>query len=113
MARWNDNAPVGNTCPKIDDVISTIQNLTECDINDENDFFNMSKEIQLAVNVMENIRSDNSELREWGNELFREKSDLENTVYDLEQRINESENKNLKYSYEIKELEVKIIDLES
>jgi len=113
MARWNDNAPVGNTCPKIDNVIAIVDNLTEYDINNEDEFSNMEKEIKEAIGIMENIRSDNSELREWGNELHREKTDLENTVYQLQQRVSELERENSNYSDEIKDLEEQISELES
>lgn len=83
------------------------------DINNEDEFSNMEKEIKEAIGIMENIRSDNSELREWGNELHREKTDLENTVYQLEQRVSELERENSNYSDEIKGLEEQISELES
>ena len=113
MARWNDNAPVGNTCPKIDNVIAIIDNLSEYDINIDDEFSNMEKDVKEAISIMENIRSDNSELREWGNELFREKVDLENNVYQLEKRISELERENSNYSDEVKDLEEQISELES
>jgi chromosome segregation ATPase len=113
MARWNDNAPVGNTCPKIDDVISLVDNLKGYDINNEIEFSDMEIDVKSVNNIMENIRSDNSELREWGNELHREKTDLENTVYQLKQRVSELERENSNYYDEIKDLEEQISELES
>ena len=87
MARYNDNAPVGHTCPLIDKVISFLYSI-DCEEVQQND-------IKTCINVLEEIRSANDQLRTWGNELYKEKDEMESD-----------------FEYEIKELKVKIDDLE-
>lgn len=57
MAR--DYAPIEDTCKLIDSIISDI----------------------------ENVRSDNAALRDWGNRLYEENEELKNQVYDLEKKL--------------------------
>ena len=87
MARYSDNAPVGHTCPLIDRVISFLDSI-DCEEVHPND-------IKTYINVLEEIRSANDQLRTWGNELYKEKEDIESD-----------------YEYEIKELKGRIDDLE-
>lgn len=88
MARRGDNAPIGHTCPKIDSIISTIHSLY---MSSEE----MSKSQYTEFEkLMEEIRSANSTLREWGNEQYERADEMEkdydyaqNKVSDLEQEI--------------------------
>lgn len=86
MARHNDNAPVGHTCPMINEVISAIESV------DWNDTYWTKESI---IEIMEKIRSANDQLRTWGNELYKEKEAIESD-----------------FEYEIKELKGIIDDLE-
>ena len=62
MSRYNDNAPIGHTCPKIDSVISIIHALyMSSEEMTKQEYADFEK-------LMEEIRSANSTLREWGNE---------------------------------------------
>ena len=62
MSRKGDNAPIGHTCPKIDDVISMVHNwYSDAEEITKSDY-------QIFEKKMEEIRSANSTLREWGNE---------------------------------------------
>ena len=87
MARYSDQAPVGHTCPLIDKVISFLDSI-DCEEVNQN-------EIKTTINVLEEIRSANDSLRTWGNELYKEKDEMESD-----------------FEYEIKDLKRKIDDLE-
>ena len=69
MARNRDYAPVGNTCPMIDEVISAIESVDWS----ENTFHTA----QSVSEIMEKIRSANLELRNWGNDEFKRAEELE------------------------------------
>jgi len=92
MARNRDNAPVGNTCPKIDEVISLISQM-DYEFTDEDNEDKKQKESAANV-LLEQIRSDNSQLREWGNAEYlraeeneRERDDLLKQVETLKSDI--------------------------
>lgn len=71
MNRRTDNAPIGHTCPMINEVISAIESLVmpeDCWWTKEG-----------VLEIMEKIRSANDQLRTWGNDLHDELSILENT----------------------------------
>ena len=97
MGRFRDNAPVSHTCPKIDDVINT---LNEIYISEEP----ISRgELASIESTMEKIRKDNSALRDWGNEEYERAEEnekdrdyykdlaekYENEISDLKQEIRE------------------------
>lgn len=71
MAR--DNAPIGNTCPIIDRVLGLISDLYNNTTDDEQS----EKDYKAAKDYLEEIRSANATLREWGNELFYKCDELE------------------------------------
>ena len=107
-----DNAPVRNTCPTIDYIIQ----LMESAINEANyimkysegDVYISANEVVSclgdAVNDMENIRSDNAELREWGNDLYYEKEYLERDLDDANRKIEMLEDKVRELECEVDEL---------
>lgn len=75
MRRY-DNAPINNTCPKIDEIINKMEHAkSEAEyisknpeeINDA-ETVSIINELMDAIYLMEDIRSDNSILRDWGNE---------------------------------------------
>jgi predicted nucleic acid-binding Zn-ribbon protein len=106
MGRYRDEAPVGNTCPLIDQVIFLINDLSNYDTSVDDDKIDMQYDIKDANNLLEKIRSANSSLRDWGNELYSEKEDLEKQVSDLTDEVT-----NLKD--ELKKLESQITELEN
>ena len=63
MARYRDQSPCGNSCPHIDSAIDVLEN--------SRNFYNNS-EVDYAIKELEKARSIAEELREWGNELYRE-----------------------------------------
>lgn len=86
MGRYTDYAPIGNTCPMIDEVVSFLNgiqwNEEEADLK--------SQAIQ-ALEILEKIRNANSTLREWGNEEFKEKEYFEKEISQLQSRVLELE----------------------
>lgn len=100
MGRRNDNAPIGNTCPIIDEVIGIIEDPIWDEENE--DELHLKNRFSEALKLMEDIRSANSTLREWGNErdkdaeywekefddAKRDNDDLKSQIKDLEEEIN-------------------------
>lgn len=70
-----DNAPVKYTCALIDDIIDVLEK-TRCDYNDI--------EVRRAIEVLEEVRTANSELRDWGNRLYTKVKELEDEIEKLE-----------------------------
>lgn len=101
MARYNDNAPVGHTCPLIDSVISFVENNTDNGVSEIE-----KKEI---IEVLEKIRSANDQLRTWGNELYKEKEEIES---DFEYEIKELKGRIDDLEYDLREKDKEIISLE-
>lgn len=93
---WNDNAPIGNTCPIIDEVIDEIKEakksleyigsrnnlciLVECK--------NAISKLENALLEIENVRDANFKLRAWGNEEYDRAEEKEK---ELEQSVTEKE----------------------
>lgn len=72
--------PVSNTCPRIDEAISTVG-----DIN--NDLSSILKRLQEFEYYLENLRDENRKLREWGLKNGTEAQEYCDKVYELEKRI--------------------------
>jgi predicted RNase H-like nuclease (RuvC/YqgF family) len=118
MARNRDNAPIGYTCPKIDQVISFLEKI-DWDLEDE-DEKDLSIECKEIIEVMEEIRKANDTLRTWGNEEYNSKNEYEEEKDELEKEV-----KNLKSDLsdmideikylkaEIETLEERLYDVES
>ncbi len=82
---YRDNAPVKETCPLIDSVISFIDSMQGMvSSEDEKEFKIESKH---ALDTLEKIRTANSKLREWGNEKHTEVDKLEDEKNDLESKL--------------------------
>lgn len=106
MPRY-DNAPIGNTCPIIDEALSLMDISWDLDNEDESD---CAKNLTKAMELIEQVRGANSTLREWGNEMCKERDDFENEVDALTRRIAEMERD---YNSEIASLEQQIEELKS
>jgi len=106
-----DNAPVGNTCPEIDSIISLIRNMDNYNINEESELKDLNSDIRSCEILLEEIRSANSELREWGNDLHRDKEDLENENYKLQDQVSDLENTILDLQEDIKNLESELKEI--
>jgi chromosome segregation ATPase len=109
----SDKAPIGNTCPTIDSIVSKMEYA-----KGEAEYINKHKdedptqeantiisELQDAINDMENIRDDNAELRQWGNDEYERAENLESERDDA---LRDKEN----LEYEVDELKEKIAELE-
>ncbi len=71
MGRYTDQAPVGNTCPIIDEVIAFLENI-EFNLDDE-DESDLDVGRKHSLNLLERIRTANQTLREWGNEMYQDR----------------------------------------
>lgn len=113
MARYNDKAPVGNTCPIIDSVISYMDSAkgeaeyikANPEEDSTNEAVNIISELASAISEIENVRDANVELRQWGNDEYeradeaegergdaiRDKEYLEDEIEQLKARIEELE----------------------
>jgi predicted nuclease with TOPRIM domain len=76
MRTRRDQTDVPNTCQYIDEVIDTLKTYVD---NEE--------DLTEALKYCEVIRHHNSTLREFGNELYYQKEDLEEEIEDLENKI--------------------------
>ncbi|WP_208630916.1 hypothetical protein, partial [Ralstonia insidiosa] len=99
--RRGDNAPVGQTCPLIDEVISTIDNAAERVLAemDQESIPSATQNIvaefmvdlvaltQGRQSLLERIRSANDELRTWGNDEYRQRADVEDERDALERKV--------------------------
>lgn len=73
-----DNAPVSYTCSEIDTVISGIKEAMR--IIDDSEDIDMRKaydELSDLPERLEDLRSCNEQLREWGNDLYSKVEELE------------------------------------
>ena len=118
--RRGDNAPVGQTCPMIDEVISTIDNAAErvlaqmdqeCIPDETQEIFgslmaDLTSLTQGRQSLMERIRSANDELRTWGNDECRQRGDAEDERDALERKISDLED-------EISDLKAELSDARS
>jgi predicted nuclease with TOPRIM domain len=87
MAR-KDNAPVGHTCPMIDDVINFLSYIAKSENED------IAKEAIEMQEVMEKIRTANDKLRTWGNECNDNFNDIESDLDSAKERIERLEDEN-------------------
>jgi polyhydroxyalkanoate synthesis regulator phasin len=104
MARRGDNAPIGHTCPKIDSVISIIHSVyTSSEEMSRQEYTEFEK-------LMEEIRSANSTLREWGNEHYERSEEMEKDYDYTKDRLADAESEIFDLKKEIKELENNSVD---
>lgn len=105
MAR--DNAPIGNTCPKIDDVIEVLDGVADrlrelsdklnCPALEEecNDIFEQAGNLKALFDgrrsPIEELRSANEQLRDWGNDQFERANEAEAECKDLRRQIDQLE----------------------
>lgn len=107
MAYYDDNAPIKNTCPIINDVVGYIEGFREEFSNEDNDI-----DFYFALGVMEDIRAANLELRNWGNDLYRDLQSLEKERDALIDKVDESEHELMRANVRIDELEDWVEDLQ-
>jgi chromosome segregation ATPase len=88
-------APVRNTCPDIDSVIKSIkeamtmvQDADDLTLNQISDAFSAVYYLLDGLeNQLEDLRSDNSSLRNWGLELEERVEELENEMWELKSEV--------------------------
>jgi septal ring factor EnvC (AmiA/AmiB activator) len=102
-----DNAPIKNTCPLIDKIINQVD-----------DWYRSSEEIPKLgyadfEKSMEEIRSANSTLREWGNDECKRANDLEKELDSAKDEIEKLNDKIESLKSEIKDLEKELSEQEN
>jgi len=107
MARKHDYTGVPQTCPKIDTVIRYIQSF-KLALEDED---SISEQTEI-IDVLEQIRSANDELRTFANCTFEEKDEYEQERDLLENQVKELQSEISELNSEIKNLETKVDELE-
>ena len=86
--------PTGNTCGDIDAIIRTMNKVLELSdyVPDDPDDFavqmnDINDEISGGESSLEDLRTANSKLREWGNDEAKEVDRLEEEIIDLKNEI--------------------------
>jgi hypothetical protein len=107
MRRQRDNAPIGNTCPDIDKVIEVLAGVSDrlrelsdkidCNLFEAecNDIFEQSGNLKNLFDgrrsPLEELRSANETLRNWGNAECQRADEAEDEVKSLRSQISELE----------------------
>ena len=74
----------------------------------------MSKsELEYLEKTLEKIRSHNGSLRDWGNELYKEREALEDEVDELKEKVNRLESQVDDYRKEVEELDKQLNEVVS
>jgi chromosome segregation ATPase len=77
-------APVGQTCPDINRTIKRLETIRD----HMNDMVNwIGHELKEIEDSLEELRSNNSDLRDWGYENESRVKELEDEVYELESKL--------------------------
>lgn len=104
MGRNDDYAPIGNTCPMIDEVKGFLE-LIDWDMDDE-DEVELSKQCKKVCDTLEKIRDANLALRNWGNEECKK-------AIEFEKDLDYSNDKITDLKSEIKDLQSQCTELEN
>lgn len=93
------SAPVRHTCPAIDKTIAAIKSAMKSAadgmkyVSKGDDAYDCFWQIEYDLDGeevrLEDLRSDNDELRKWGHELEQEINSLSNYVEELEKKLSE------------------------
>lgn len=97
------SAPVKHTCPDIDKYIKYIKRAIYKDRDlknmDEKELYDaassMSAELESCIDYLEDLRKSNGELRDWGEGLDKELSNAADEIYNLEQKLEELQQKDV------------------
>lgn len=94
MGRLRDNAPVGNTCPIIDAVITDMENakneleyIRKNTNKHKDEIYIALSELNSGISEIEQVREANEQLRAWGNEYYTKSEKLEEEVSELKSEI--------------------------
>ena len=117
--------PVKNTCPDIDSIISTItaicKQMESCNDEYEKDVLlqcikDWKADLE-SIGVgkwseLEELRSANAALRDWGNEMYNDAESLESERDEFERKYEDEKEKVSKLEDEIEDLKSEISELE-
>lgn len=104
MGRYEDNAPVGHTCPDINEAQNISSNVIDT-IDASLSVFQETKDyLNGLIQQLELLRSENSTLRDWGNECHDLCESLEDDVSELTRENEDLKNENAQLKDEIEDL---------
>ncbi len=119
--RNHDREPVGHTCPDVDGVISAVSRVSDmCDMEnfaskeDAEDTLNrMIDALHCVRPAMERLRTNNSTLREWGNQEAGRVDELETELLHSESKLDSAKQRRDELLGEVSVLHERVRDLES
>jgi len=90
MPRYTDNAPIKNTCPIINDVVRIFESFkSDIKITDDDDLPDFIADCDNGLSILEDIRTANQTLRDWGNEECTRANELEKDLDRLQSKYDE------------------------
>lgn len=104
MARKRDNAPIKHTCPDIDHAQSIIDGWAS-------DAAELADKMSLFSKDLEKLRTENEDLRTWGNEEYDRAEELEGQLKDANSNVNVLEATIHEMNTTISQLEDEIFEL--
>jgi chromosome segregation ATPase len=105
----NRSEPVRHTCPDIDRIIKSLKDaMEECKNTDEIDGNYIINELRGLESDLEDLRTSNSKLRDWGNALVDDLEEQDTRIEELE-----NENETLKSKLDDAEEALKRYETES
>jgi chromosome segregation ATPase len=115
-----DNAPIKNTCPDIDRVVSavkSIQKLCKLDGSETSqDYVNIISDIENEIfgqdGSLEELRDANSQLRDWGNAEHERANESEEEVYSLRKEISDLKDENEDLEKQLSKMEDELESIE-
>lgn len=117
------SAPVKNTCPDIDKVVDAIASAysmardariafsKETEVDASGIFNDIENELYGLTRTLEDLRTDNGSLRDWGHELDKELEEAANQIADLETEKEELREDVEKLKAQIEQLEKELSEL--
>lgn len=118
---WNrrySREPIGHTCPKVNDAQSEISgivsDLESVDCNEEDKVIldDAISSLNSLSEDLENLRADNSTLRDWGNEEAKKADEFEKELDETRDKLSEAETDRDHYKNRVEELEAELYDVE-
>ena len=118
-----DNSGIANTCPKIDEVITAIMEACRCidnyvmnnkeiSVEDEELLSNVVHDLKNTHDgknsLLELIRTANSDLRDYGNNEYTEKQEIQSKLDTAERKIEDLEQDIKTYKSDIKTFQEEI-----
>jgi chromosome segregation ATPase len=118
---WNrrySREPLGHTCPRVNNAQSEISGIVndlesvDCSEEDKVILNDAITSLNSLSEDLENLRTDNSTLRDWGNEEAKKADDFEKELDETRDQLSEMETDRDHYKDRVAELEAELYDVE-